>query len=238
MKGVIVYIFKEGSASSGELSSDSAITDAGGRYSFSNLSTGTYRVRPDLEGTTFVPASFTADTGVVAQRVEGIVTEYDNPTCQTRVYSTRFAESDSAGKDLLTYGLNRIDFFQNEAAMWLSVEEEARLNLTLNQYKRQLPNAYKSIMKTSLSIPKASTKCNRETKCAQKKYDRRVSGYNKRLATMKKIIDASIEKAQKDFNTIREYPFEAYSIETRALYEEAVRKTKRLPRKISICSPD
>ncbi len=201
--GILVRLFNSGpTTSSDSTSSDldglSTVTDEFGNYSFENLSTGTYRVDPDLIGFTFEPAEVTLDAGIPSPDIEAIPIPGPTDQCTRVNKASVIAEADTNARALSDIGLQLSSDYMAIAKNRLNAPRRGYFVKSLRSALLKVRRSLQNLLSQSQTLPTVKFVCPKEASCSKKRYAQAVAKYRLNVTNIRKL-DFFILRTAKEF---------------------------------------
>ncbi len=232
--GVVVYLFRSENGS--EQGVRSAVTDADGNYSFSNLADGEYRLEPNMTGFTFQPPSIVIGDGQQAADIIAAPVDLHDTGCRRRDVASRVVTRDARARKLLQYILRRTAAYEKNAGK-AGERKREKLLKTLVKAAETAQGDFNALLANSLALPKISLSCSNQPKCTKQSLSPSLSAYNNGLNELRRLaFFVNRTAAEAIGGQVARQAMNTEPRKIRRLHAKAMSAGKNLPRATYTCS--
>lgn len=237
---VVVYLSQVSSSSARASAADtgrrtaSTLTDQNGRYTFSNLETGTYQVTPSLTGYSFQPPTVSLSDGNNATSIAATPVELNDSGCTRQERASELVTATNKAQRLQEYALTKSAAFRAQAARRLPTRDARELQSVLSHAESGLNNALEQLFALSADLPTLTLQCNGKAGCESVNSSRKVRRYKAGLGVLRRLGLFTLRAARDGLGEINGDSRIGRTI--LRLHAAASRAARKLPGKTDVCS--
>lgn len=210
----------------------STLTDANGKFSFSNLSPGSYGIEIDRSDLLLESNSLICSAGETLPR---IYAEYSDPTsgngCTAKDQVKIIGSAEKKASAVLNYALRQALKYEKLGKKSLSKSAQKKLSKILVNGTTNMKSTYCSLLKVTASLPEIVLSCKKTSSCTKGNYKSAIRSYSQKVSQLKSRANSMFSQAA---NLVGKSAGEVNG-KVNSLAESATGYTKKLPEKSYSC---
>lgn len=245
MPDVVIYLYKDGgkggvkaAAADEEVGTLSAVTDLNGRYSFKNVSTGAYRLKPNFTGLSFSPENVSIEPGISSPIIEAKEVDLDDVGCIRTRQAEAIVEADDKSRDILEYGLRKGREFTKLAQSHLRGRRKSELQSKIAKAAKKLERSFTYMLHQSEELPKLTLQCTERPECTKSTYGETLRRYKLHMNHLRKLTFFILRSSRLELAPEVRVPEESLTAITRGIHRKAVKAWEKLPTRTDRCGVD
>lgn len=214
----------------------STLTDSNGRYTFRNVRSGNYLVRPNLTDTSFEPGSAMVRLGEESPSFVAAPVPVTANGCTQSDKRKAIVSTDARAGALLTFGRALKKRYITVAAHTLDGTARTRFISLMRTYEDRMDKAFTEVLRISEILPKIQRSCPDSAGFRPVKFKKRLKRYREAVAQIDTNVRKLLRKSRAMLSNFSADQGGKYQKRRKTLLRRAMRQTSKLPRATFDCS--